>query len=398
MDAEKLWSKNFIVSTISCFFASMVLYMTVTTFAVYTSEKYDVPLSAAGFIASIFLIGGAFGRITSGKVADTKLRKKFTLAVSILFFLFSLLYFVDTSFILLFVIRFIHGFTFGAFHNSLSTIVVTFIPKKRLGEGLAIFSLNFVLSTAIGPFVGSMIMNNFSATVMFIVCSASGLVSLLLVLLVEIRPPAFLKEIEDTPKEKESLFSMFFEKKVLPLSFMIIIMSMCYTGITAFMNSYMAAIDLSKYAPFFFIVYAASILIVRPMAGKRLDRQGDNAVVIPAILFYIVSLLMLSAVGLTKIPAFIFVAAILLSLGFGTVLNIGQSISVKQVPMNKIAKANSTYFVFSDIGMGLGPLLMGFVVAATSFPKMYLVEAGLVVLSLVIYYYLHGRKVKKQTH
>ena len=52
----------------------------------------------------------------------------------------------------------------------------------------------------------------------------------------------------------------------------------------------------------------------------------------------------------------------------------------------------STYFFMVDVGTGLGPVLLGWLVAATSYRTMYAVSAILVALAAVLYHLVHGRR------
>ena len=54
--------------------------------------------------------------------------------------------------------------------------------------------------------------------------------------------------------------------------------------------------------------------------------------------------------------------------------------------------ANSTYFMLSDIGMGVGPLMVGFMISCTGYRGMYTAVAIIALACLLFYYLLHGRK------
>jgi MFS family permease len=148
-------------------------------------------------------------------------------------------------------------------------------------------------------------------------------------------------------------------------------------------------LGLAELAPAFFLVYGATILLVRPFAGKLLDNRGDNIVMLPAIVFFGISLIMLA---LTKSAAVFFLAAISLALGYGNILNIGQAIAVKNAPKESIGLATSTYFAFSDSGLGLGPFVMGLLVKWQGFGAMYLVAAGICTAALILYWFVHGKR------
>jgi predicted MFS family arabinose efflux permease len=81
-------------------------------------------------------------------------------------------------------------------------------------------------------------------------------------------------------------------------------------------------------------------------------------------------------------------------LGYGNVLNIGQAIAVSVVPPEKVGVATSTYFIFSDIGMGVGAFAMGGIASAKGFPFMYFTEGIMAIAALCLYWFLYGRKMR----
>ncbi|SHH55759.1 Predicted arabinose efflux permease, MFS family [Sporobacter termitidis DSM 10068] len=283
-----------------------------------------------------------------------------------------------------------HGAAFGVVHSALSTVVVDLIPPDRRGEGIGFFSLNFTVATALGPLAGMFIVQHFTYTALFAVCAAAALLSLLLAAFVKIEKPVFSEE--QLVQLKKKPLGDIFERRALPLSLVVIFMSLCYTGVTAFLSSYTVQLHQASTASLFFIVYAAAILICRPLAGKLLDKRGDNIVMYPAVVFYALSLL---ALAFARGGTMFILAAVLMALGYGNILNMGQTIAVKSVDRHKVGSATSTYFVFSDIGLGLGPVLLGLIAGAGGFAAMYLAEAAVVALGVPLYGLLHGRRARR---
>lgn len=62
---------------------------------------------------------------------------------------------------------------------------------------------------------------------------------------------------------------------------------------------------------------------------------------------------------------------------------------------HRVGLATSTFYVFYDLGMGIGPFLLGYLVAEIGFRGLYIVMAAIAFLSLPIYYFLHGKKTSK---
>jgi MFS family permease len=264
------------------------------------------------------------------------------------------------------------------------------IPPSRRGEGLGYFSMNFVLATAFGPMLGLFVIHQFSYTILFAVCSACALIALILILLVKIEAPVFTEEQIRNFKSSPSLKD-FFEKKAFPMAILIFILSVCYSIVPAFLESYTIELKLGNIASVFFIVYAGVILCVRPFVGRLLDRRGDNIVMLPIIFSFTLGMFLLSnAQG----NLLMIVSSVCMSIGFGNIITAGQAIAINASPPHRISTALSTYFILSDLGQGLGPLILGIVAGQTSFSTMYFTAAVIALCTIGLYYILHGRHAR----
>ena len=80
-----------------------------------------------------------------------------------------------------------------------------------------------------------------------------------------------------------------------------------------------------------------------------------------------------------------------LGVGFGNFQSVGQAVSLSLVSRSRFAQATTTFFIFFDFGIGLGPYLFGFLVPIIGYSGMYLTLSGTVICALAIYYILHGK-------
>jgi MFS family permease len=69
-------------------------------------------------------------------------------------FFATLLYFPIDNINVLIIFRFVHGVVMGIAFAVMQTTVMDLIPDERRGEGISFYTLNFILGTAIGPFLG----------------------------------------------------------------------------------------------------------------------------------------------------------------------------------------------------------------------------------------------------
>ena len=383
----KLWTKSFIIVSIANFFVALTFYLLMTSLTVYAVEQFNASESEAGFAASIFVIGALFARLFAGKYIELIGRKKLLRASMVLFFISTLLYYPVNELNLLLVVRFIHGVAFGTAGTAMSTIVLSMLPNERRGEGTSYFSLSVTGATAIGPFLGIFITQHADFNMIFLFCNVVSAIGLITCLFADVTEAKLTKEQRQGMKRGFMLLD-FFEKKALPISVMMLFLGMAYSGIITFINSYAIEINLTEAASFYFIVYSICLFISRPFAGILMDRKGDNIVIYPAILLFSLSLVLLSQAehGFTLL-----LAGALTALGNGTLMSSAQAIAVKVSPKYRIGLAISTLFIFMDAGMGIGPLLTGMLVPLVGFRGMYLALAVVVFLTVILYYFAHGK-------
>ena len=393
MNESKLWTKDFIIMSISTFFGGLTFYLLITTLTVYAIEEFNASQSMAGLASSIFVMGALVSRLFAGKYIEIIGRKQMLYGGLLLFLIVMLFYFIVEDMNVLLFIRFIHGAAFGVFTTAASAVVMDIIPNERRGEGISYFSLSITLAMAVGPFLGLYISQQGSFTMIFVICTIFSFISTIILLFVQIPKGNITKEQIDAMKGFK--LKDFFEIKAVPISIMIAIMGFAYSGILSFITSYAKEIDLMETASFFFIIYAVFILISRPFTGRLLDQKGDNIVIYPALLLFVSGLVILSQAhhGFTLL-----LAGALIGLGFGTLSSCCQAIAIKESPRHRVGLATSTYFIFMDSGVGIGPFLLGFIIPIVGFRGLYLTLAVIVFASIFLYYVLHGRKKYLEKH
>ncbi|WP_370455105.1 MFS transporter [Planomicrobium sp. CPCC 101079] len=382
----KLWTKDFIVVSGVNFFLTLIFNLLIVTIGIYAVNEYNASTSQAGLAAGISIIGTLIGRIIIGREIDRIGTKRTLMAGLILFTLTTLLYFVDFGLLFLLITRFVNGFTLGIAVTACGTIVAQIIPDSRKGEGIGYFSMSTTLSTAIGPFIGIYMSQNSSFQMIFALCLILGLFSLAVAFFVKapllIRPAAS----EDAKGVK---LSQFIEPKAVPIAIITLAIAFCYSSILSFINFYASEINLVEAASFFFLVYAISVLLSRPITGRLLDSKGANFVMYPAFLLLAAGLLLLSAANTS---ATLLLSAALIGLGFGNMQSCTQAIAVKLTPPHRMGLATSTFFIFLDIGIGFGPYILGFIIPVTGFRSMYVILSIFALATSALYYFLHGRK------
>ncbi len=382
----RLWTKDFVIVSSINFFITLIFYLLMVTLAIYAVNELDASTSEAGLISGIFIIGTLIGRLFIGRFIDSIGRKK-TLFIGLIFFtLTTILYFVDLGIGFLLVNRLIHGMAMGMASTATGTIVAQIIPPTRKGEGIGYYSMSATLATAIGPFIGLYMAQHTSFQVIFSFCLALGVISLITAFFLYV--PA-LKVTAKVTECKGFKLSNFIEPKALPISIITLLLAFCYSSVLSFISFYAIEIDLVNTASFFFVVYAVAVLLSRPFSGPLMDRKGSNFIMYPAFIIFGVGLLLLS---MTTNSFTLLAAGFLIGLGFGNMQSSSQAIAVKLTPPHRMGMATSTFFIMLDAGLGFGPYILGFIIPVTGYSTLYVILGVLVILTSVLYYFLHGKK------
>ncbi|MCM3708157.1 MULTISPECIES: MFS transporter [Cytobacillus] len=380
----KLWTKDFIIVSSVNFLLTLIFYLLMVTIAVFAVDYYSATTSQAGLVTGIFIIGTLIGRLYIGRAIDTIGRKKTLFIGLILFTLTTLLYFVNIGIAFLLGTRFIHGIALGVASTATGTIAAQIIPAPRKGEGIGYFSMSTTLATAVGPFIGLLMMQKVSFQLIFAFCLIIGIIALITSFFL------YVPAIETSGVKKQGFqISSFIEPKAVPIAFITLAIAFGYSGVLSFINFYAIEVDLVEAASFFFLIYSAAVLVSRPFTGRLMDLKGANYVMYPAFILFAAGMFVLS----TASSSFtLLLAGALIGLGFGNMQSCTQAVAVKLTPAHRMGLATSTFFIFLDAGLGFGPYLLGFIIPVTGYGKLYGMMAIFVLLSAILYYFLHGKK------
>ena len=115
----------------------------------------------------------------------------------------------------------------------------------------------------------------------------------------------------------------------------------------------------------------------------------------PSLISFILGLILISKASSSFALLF---SGVLIALGYGTIYTCIQTIAIKVSPKHRIALATSTFFIFIDGGIGVGPLIIGNIIPILGFRGMYISLAAIVFLSIFLYYFVHGKKSASAKH
>ncbi len=288
LQPDRLWSRNFLLATVTNFLIAMVFYLLVTAMALYAVDRFTASDAESGLAVSAFVIGAVVTRLFTGQAMDLLGRRRILILALVVYLGASAAYLVAGSLWLLIVVRFVHGLAFGAANTTLAASVIGLIPRGRLSEGTGWFGTSTTVATAIGPLLALELTDRFGYDSLFMTCTVFSVAALTIGSIVDL--------LEAPGHRRSRRFSMreMVSTTVVPVSAVILIAGLAYSAVLAFLNGYVQDEGLSAAVPsVFFLVYAAMLLASRFVAPLQ-DRYGDNAVVYPLIVCLAIGLALLS--------------------------------------------------------------------------------------------------------
>jgi len=380
---EKLWTGNFINACFANFLMGFAFYLIGTTMPFYIGEKYGASEAETGLVLASYIIATLLVRPFSGYIVDAYSRKKVYI-IAYFFFVFVYFGYMWASTLMLFVIaRMMHGVTWSVITTSSSTVAIDIIPASRRGEGLGFFGLTTTVAMAIGPFIGLYLYENFPFEYNFYSTITVGIIGLITAL--------FIKVPKREIKAKTVLsLDRFILKPAIPIGINVLFIAVSF----GMLFTYAAKFGLNELkissTGFFFLFMAIGMAASRFFAGKLLDK-GYVTELMMASLFIIG--FGYTAFGLASSETLYFGSAIFIGLGYGMASPSFQTMIINLGTNDQRGTANSTFFSFYDLGIGIGMVISGFLATIfSSFGDLFVLSGILSFVGLV-YYYFVSRKV-----
>ncbi|MEK5743405.1 MFS transporter [Acinetobacter variabilis] len=375
-----LWTKPFVLCLANNLFLFIFYFAQTTILPIYILKELGGNLAQAGLAMTLFMISAIAVRPFSGLIIE-KLGIRKTLIVSGIFFsLFSLAYLLADQLTTLFIIRFLHGIWFSILTTVCVPVVNQFIPEQRKGEGMGYYVMSVNLGIVLGPLIGLSLIEYWSYFQITTLLIALVFIGFAFCLMIPVKETENI--IQTIPDKKGLVFSDVVEKKALPVAVLAALISFSYASIMSFIAPFAASKNLMAYASLFFVVFAISMMSLRPITGKIYDRKGPQYVIYPALLVFSLGLFLLSQIQ--TLWGFL-LAAVLIGVGFGSAQPCIQTLAIQRAPKHRIGYATSTFYTFYDVGIAVGSLLIGALIATYSYQFAFILCSLLTLCSIVYF-------------
>jgi predicted MFS family arabinose efflux permease len=375
-----IFTRDFLLISIA-FFIFQAAYMALIPAVAIYFTKLGSNESEVGVLVGIMGIAALVSRFFVGAILTRYSEKKVMLFGIALSALALLAYIVFRPFWTFFIVRVIQGIGFASVHTAAFTYAVKTISPARRGQGLAYFTLSTFLAMAVAAPFGLFLVNRYSFTLFFLTFASLCLCSFLLSWVV--------KEGETIGAHRQNIQSYsttFVEWKIVVPGIAAFLQMFVYGALAAFFPLYALQCGVTNPGLFFTAIGLVTVA-GRAFGGRILDTCNKEKMIVTLILIMMVAMGMLSFSN--NLPMFIFVGLL-----YGTGMTFFMPVSMVyalEYSGSSGGPGVATFNASFDLGVALGPAIMGLVVPLTGYPVMFLSLAFICFINLC-YFQFYVRK------
>ena len=358
---SKIWNKDFTILFVVNIIAFLGLMMLNPNMAEYAARLGGSP-GMLGTVTAVMAFAALASRPFSGRAADRIDNKKLVLlalsgiAASLIAYSFA------DSLLLLLMVRFLHGLAIGLSTTLLMAMASRTLPPERMGAGISIFGLGIIFSMTFTPALGIYITELFGIDMLFY--STATLTALTIVLAFFLNPQVPARQINPG----QPFWASFFVIKAAGPATVALLNSIALGTVNTFLLLLAKERDVADIG-LYFTVTAVVLLATRPLLARFMDRPSLMMPLIPCSILLIASMILIAAAR--NLPIFL-LAAILAGIGNGGMQPALQTLSLRNVGLDRRGAASGTYFIGLDIGNAVGPLLTGILAASLGYGGAFL--------------------------
>jgi len=380
---RNILTHDFIFGFLSLFVFIVAYHALIPTLPIFFAKSGSNE-AEIGVLVGIFGASSLFFRLLVGGALLKYQEKSIMMFGAILFTITFLASIVFRPFWPFFAIRLFQGIAFACVDTAALAFIVKVTPLANRGQAISYFVLAPPFSQAISPSFGMLLINHFSFNVLFITCMALSICSLLFSYRLKGQEAGMVEK--SVPPEG----SRFFESKVVAPTIASLLQNFAWGAIIAFLPLY--AIQCGVTNPGHFFTANATMLIAgRVLGGKILDSYDKEKIILAFISTSVLAMIVLSFSS--TLPMFLLVGLIW---GTGGAFFFPASMAYSlDYAGSSDGTTVGTFRALTDLGLALGPVIMGIVIPYTGYRGMFLCLAAINLVNLG-YFQFYVRKRKKR--
>ncbi|PIX25430.1 MAG: hypothetical protein COZ69_03255 [Deltaproteobacteria bacterium CG_4_8_14_3_um_filter_45_9] len=383
MATQKILTRDFVLSFFAQFAFSSVFSILIPTIPIYLS-KMGAREAEIGVLVGALSVSSLVLRPLIGRALLKIPEKNFMIAGAIFYALSSIAYLFAPPFWPLLAVRVFQGIGLALFSTASFTLVANITPETHRGQIISYFYLSINFAFALAPYFGMVLINQFNFPfnfkVLFLICTGLSLCCLFITLKLKKMPGLPLANLSSQKQP-------FLSREALPPAIIAFLITITWGALTAFFSLYALSQGVDN-PGLFFAAFAITLILVRSLGGKILDIYAREKVILPCLFNLIISTAILAFS--TTLTMFILVAVIW---GMGTAFLYPALVAytIDRAGSSR-GPAMGTFTALTDLGAGMGSVIMGIILQLTNYPFMFFCLALTGVINLLYFYFAVRKK------
>lgn len=448
----RLWTPLFVMIIVATLCAFMVGQGTNAGTSVYI-DIIGGSSTLAGIGAAAFSGAAALTRLIAGPVIDNRGRVIVMIFGGVFLIGGTLgpVFVTDLTFFMAW--RLMQGVGFAAVTTASATAAADILPMSRLGEGIGYHGLGQALSMAIGPALALFLVHTDPAENLYLGLSAAAILSLIFSILCRYeKNPSRLPETSayrmrweekqrqengrlassddartasatdaastadaanatadaancansteaNAPAKKRLTFNSFFEKRALPGTIPMLVMTPAFGFSIYFAGVLGSSIGVSN-AGLYYTLSAVSMVIVRLSSKKFMDTVAPIKLCTFATVFGLIGFGMLATASLqvfspTATEWIFCIAGLPYGVFLGVMMPVNQTVAVKNTPPERWGATNALYLLALDVGVGIVCVIWGMLNDAMGYTVAIVCAMAFMVIAYLVAWICYPARDKK---
>jgi MFS family permease len=377
-----LFTRDFVLGFLAYFALLFAFFALIPTLPIYLARSGSNEREI-GVLVGIYSISSLISRLLAGAALTRHSEKNVLIFAALLLAVTFPACIILGPFWPFLVVRLIQGIAFACFDTAVFALIVKITPTEYRGQALGYFMLAPGLATAMAPSFGMFFVNRFSFTIFFLICTIASLCSLLFSGALK-RP-----KISRTAGGASADNTFFLERKIIVPAMSAFLYNFVLGSTMAFFSLY--AIQCGVANPgYFFSAIAVMTIAGRALGGKLLRAWSKERIILTFTLSAMVAMVILSFSR--TLPMFVFVG-LLWGTGAAFIFPVSMAYALEYAGSSG-GTAVGTFRALMDLGMALGPMIMGLIIPFTGYRIMFLCLALVCIINLC-YFQFYVKKIGK---
>ncbi|HVN98371.1 MAG TPA: MFS transporter [Syntrophorhabdaceae bacterium] len=378
--ARKILNRDFVLGFFALFAFLVACYSLVPTLPIYLS-RLGSGERAIGELIGIYSAAALIFRFLVGGVLHKYSERAVMMFGSILFAVTFLALILFRPFWPFFAVRFSQGIAYACLDTAVLAFIVNAIPLRFRVQGLAYFFLAPTFALAIAPSFGMLLLNRHNATLLFSACLGLSLCAF--------SSSYGLRAQNVLPSQKDNTGNgrLLIDFKIIAPTMIGFLQCFVMGAIYTFLPLYAVQCGVRNPGHFFSSI-AAVVIAGRILAGRIVDTWSKGTITIMCI--SVSTLAMVILYFSRTLPMFV-LAGLIWGVGATFIFSANMAYAFDYSGSSG-GTSVGTYMALTDLGLAIGPMVMGAVIPLIGYSMMFLSLGFVCVVNLCYFQFYLEKK------